>query len=82
MIKPLGRRLPLCFGEASVPLFINNSRFFASKGRKEIQVWSNLNRDHFLALYLVRRTIFLVSLDTDAYNKDTFCGSLDTEPES
>ena len=38
-----------------------------------------------MALYLVRRTIFLVSLvslDTDAYNKDTFCGSLDTEPES
>ena len=39
----------------------------------------------FFALYLVWRTIFLVSfvsLDTDAYNKDTFCGSLDTEPES
>ena len=47
-------------------------------GKDEIQFWSNLDRDQFFALYVVRRTIFeisYVSLDTDTFTKDTFCGS-------
>ena len=53
-------------------------------GRMEIQVRSNLDRDQFLVLYLVRWTIFWISyasLDTDTY-RDTFCFCFDTEPVS
>ena len=51
----------------------------------EIQVRSILDRDQFLALYLARRSIFWVSPMQKIlfpYTKDTFCGSLDTEPVS
>ena len=48
-------------------------------GRIEIQVRSNLDRDHSLALYLVRRTSFGYFGILFYYTKDTFCGSLDTE---
>ena len=54
-------------------------------GRIEIQVRSNLDRGRFLALYLVRRTNFEVSMTEKipfAYTTYTFCGSLDTEPVS
>ena len=57
----------------------------AGLGRIEIQVRSNQVRSQFLALYLVRRTKFLVSCVIKilfAYTRDTFCGSLDTEPVS
>ena len=57
----------------------------ARLGRIEIQVRSNLDRGHFLALYLVQRTNFDVSLIEKilfAYTTDTLCGSLDTEPVS
>ena len=50
----------------------------ARLGRIEIQVRSNLDRDKFLALYLVRRTNFWVSLLQKilfAYTTDTFWGS-------
>ena len=51
----------------------------------EIQVRSFQDRDQFLALYLARRSIFWVSPMQKIlfpYTKDTFCGSLDTEPVS
>ena len=51
----------------------------------EIQVLSILDRDQFLALYLVQRSIFWVSPMQKMlfpYAKDTFRGSLDTEPVS
>ena len=51
----------------------------------EIQVRLILDRDQFLALYLVWRSIFWVSPVQKIlfpYTKDTFCGSLDTEPVS
>ena len=44
-----------------------------------------LDRQPFLALYLYRRSIFCVSPWQKIlfpYTKDTFCGSLDTEPVS
>ena len=47
-------------------------------GRIEIQVRSNLDRDEFLALYLVRKTNFWVSLLQKilfCYTTDTFWGS-------
>ena len=58
---------------------------FSGFGHIEIQVRSNQVQSQFLALYLVRRTKFLVSCVIEihfAYNRDTFCGSLDTETES
>ena len=51
----------------------------------EIQARSILDRDQFLALYLARRSIFWASPMQKIlfpYTKDTFCGSLDTEPVS
>ena len=54
-------------------------------GRIEIQVQSNLDQDKFFVLCLVLRTSFLVSSIQKIlfkYTKDTFCGSLDTEPVS
>ena len=56
-----------------------------SLGRIEIQVRLNLDRGRFLALYLVRRTNFEVSMIEKIlfdYTTETFCGSLDTEPVS
>ena len=57
----------------------------AGLGRIEIQVRSNQVQSQFLAPYLVRRTRFLVSCVIKilfAYTRDTFRGSLDTEPVS
>ena len=51
----------------------------------EIQVRLILDRDQFLALYLAWRSIFWLSPMQKIlfpYTKDTFCGSLDTEPVS
>ena len=51
----------------------------------EIQARSILDRDQFVALYLAPRSIFWVSPMQKIlfpYTKDTFCGSLDTEPVS
>ena len=68
-------------GCAAVPEILRHPRLCCI----EIQVRTILDRDQFLALHLARRSIFWVSPVQKIlfpYTKDTFCGSLDTEPVS